>query len=149
MPAQPKPARAPRRIEPSSHRFVLDVVLREQRAVALDPLPEPLDARGIARPEVAHRAHDGPREANRVDPLARDPALLRELAPQLVAVELLDGAHELGRVDPLDVHHLGLHRPLDGGRERLHGRHRIMAVRLAVRRHGHGRAERDEHARPE
>src|SRR2546422_3155116 len=51
----------------SPHRFVLDVVLREQGAVALDPLPEPLDALRIARPEVVHRVHDGTREADRVD----------------------------------------------------------------------------------
>src|SRR5437879_12737257 len=47
----------------------------------------------IARPEVAHRVHDGTREADGVDPPARDPACLRELARELVAVEPLDGAH--------------------------------------------------------
>src|SRR2546422_449744 len=56
---------SPLRLEPRPHRFVLDVVLREQGAVALDPLPEPLHALRIARPEVAHRVHDGTREIGR------------------------------------------------------------------------------------
>ena len=134
------------RIEPRPHGLVPDVVVREQRAIALDALPEPLEPLGLVGLEPAHRVHDRARQAKDVHLALGEAALLAELTHQLAPIELLDGVHEAGGVDPLDVDDLGLHAPLDRRRQRVDGAHGIGRVGAEVRRDRNGRTERDEHA---
>src|SRR5207245_11016988 len=124
LPAATDALARPGPLKPSAHRLVLDAVFGQERAVALDALPDALDPLGIASLEVVDRVHDGPREPDQVDLPLREPALFPKLAHELAAVQLLDGGHEPALVDPLDVDDFGLHRPLDRvgeGLDRLDG----------------------------
>src|SRR5713101_1530114 len=60
LPGQADAVTRPGPLEPSSYRFVLDVVFGQEGPVALDALPDPLDPRRIAPLEVIGRIHDGP-----------------------------------------------------------------------------------------
>ena len=103
-----------------------------RRPVALDALPDALQARGLARAEVVGGVGDRAREAEHIHLALRQPALLAQLAHQLVPVELLHGLDEGGGVDAVDVDDLPFHAPLDGRGQGIHGLGRIVAVRVGM-----------------
>src|SRR5207237_4457381 len=100
-------------LEPRAHGLVLHAVLGQERPVARDALPYPPHPLGVGLLEVIGRVDDRSREADQIDLSLGEPALLAELAHELVAIELLDRVHEAALVDPLDVDHLRLDAPLD------------------------------------
>ena len=97
---------------------------------------------------MIHGVHDPARQPERIDLLRREAALLRQLALEVRAIELLDRAHQRRLGDPIHVHDLVLHAPLDLRRDRVHGLHGIPRIGLAVRRDRHRLAERDQDATP-
>ena len=135
--------------QPGSHRLVADVPLGEQRAVVLDPRPDPGKPVGIVHPEVGDRLHDGAGEPEDVDGLGRKASLGPELSDKLVPIQILDGPDHLGDVDPVDVDDLGLHRALDGVRQTLDGRDRLLARSRHVESERNRLPEGDEHPTPE
>src|SRR5207249_11387776 len=118
----------------------------QERPVALDALPGSLHPLGVVLLEVSGRVDDRSREADQIDLSLGEPALLAELAHELVAIELLDRVHEAALVDPLDVDHLRLDAPLDRVGQGLDRLDRISAVRVEVRGDRNGGAEGHEDA---
>src|SRR6185436_4065840 len=94
LPAAADPLARPPPLESRAHRLVLHAVFGEQRAVALDALPDALDPLGVVLLEVVRRIDDPPRQADEIDLPLGEPALLAELAHEIVAIELLHGVDE-------------------------------------------------------
>ncbi len=92
--------------ESRAHGLVAHPVSRQHGAVVNELLPDGLQALRRMRLEIGGGVRDAARDTHGIDLPWREPALLLQLAHEVILVDGLHLAHEGGAIEPVDVEHL-------------------------------------------